>query len=88
VLCLACLGHRPAATFGERLKAHRLAAGLTLQALATRCGNRYQRLSAYERGAKEPAWGNLVKVVGVLGPGLLPDVSEGGGARGRPRPLK
>ena len=88
VLCLACLARRPAATFGERLKAHRLAAGLTLEALAARCGIRYQRLSAYERGAEEPAWGNLVRLVGALGPGLLPDVPEGGGARDRPRTLK
>jgi hypothetical protein len=88
VLCLACLARRPGATFGERLKAHRLAAGLTLEALAARCGIRYQRLSAYERGAQQPAWTNPVKLVGALGPGLLPDVPEGGGARDRPRTLK
>jgi hypothetical protein len=79
--CLDCL---PAdAPFGVRLKACRLAAGLTLRALAARCGIRYQRLSAYERGAEGPASGNLVKLVGALGPGLLPDVPEGGRAKGR-----
>jgi hypothetical protein len=80
--CLDCL---PAdAPFGVRLKAHRLAAGLTLGALATRSGIRYQRLSAYERGAEEPAWGNLVRLVGALGPGVLPELGEGERADGRP----
>jgi transcriptional regulator with XRE-family HTH domain len=83
VLCLACLARRPGATFGERLKAHRLAAGLTLQALAARCGMAYQCLITYERGAQEPAWGNLVRLVGALGPGLLPDLAEGEDAKGR-----
>jgi transcriptional regulator with XRE-family HTH domain len=66
------------------MKAHRLAAGLTLEVLAARCGIRYQRLSAYECGAQEPAWGNLVRLVGALGPGLLPDVPEGERPKGRP----
>ena len=80
--CLDCL---PAdAPFGVRLKACRLAAGLTLRALAARCGIRYQRLSAYERGAQEPAWGNLVRLVGALGPGLLPELAEGERAKGQP----
>jgi hypothetical protein len=84
--CLDCL---PAdAPFGARLKACRLAAGLTLRALAARCGIRYQRLSAYERGAEGPASGSLVRLVGALGPGLLPDVPEGEGGRDRPRTLK
>jgi transcriptional regulator with XRE-family HTH domain len=84
VLCLACLARRPGAPFGERLKAHRLAAGLTLEALTARCGIRYQRLSAYECGAQEPAWGNLVRLVGALGRELLPDLAEGERAMGRP----
>ena len=80
--CLDCL---PAdAPFGVRLKACRVARGLTLQALAARCGIRHQRLSAYERGAEDPAWGNLVRQVGVLGAGLLPDLAEGERAKGRP----
>jgi transcriptional regulator with XRE-family HTH domain len=83
VLCLSCLTRRPGATFGERLKAHRLAAGLTLEALAARCGMPYQCLSTYERGAQEPAWGNLVRLVGALGPGLLPDLAEVEDAKGR-----
>jgi hypothetical protein len=31
VYCLVCLAKIPEATFGQRLKAHRLAVGLTLQ---------------------------------------------------------
>jgi transcriptional regulator with XRE-family HTH domain len=49
---LCCLANRPDATFGERLKAHRLAAGLTLKELARGAGLRYQNLSAYERGVE------------------------------------
>jgi transcriptional regulator with XRE-family HTH domain len=80
--CLDCLS--AGAPFGVRLKACRLAAGLTLRALAARCGIRYQRLSAYERGAEGPASRNLVRLVGALGPGLLPDVPEGERPKGRP----
>jgi hypothetical protein len=82
--CLTCLARHPQATFADRLKAHRLTAGLTLEALAARCGIRCQRLSAYERGAQEPAWGNLVRLVGALGPGLLPELAEGERANGQP----
>jgi transcriptional regulator with XRE-family HTH domain len=32
------LGKHPKATFGQRLNAHRLSAGLTLAALEQRCG--------------------------------------------------
>jgi len=37
VWCLACLAKHPKASFRQRLKAYRLAAGLTLAALAKRC---------------------------------------------------
>jgi transcriptional regulator with XRE-family HTH domain len=69
--CLACLARRPEASFGERLRAHRLAAGLTLDALAQRIGGQAENLSAYERGQSVPQWGALVKLVEVLGLGLV-----------------
>jgi transcriptional regulator with XRE-family HTH domain len=69
-LCLRCLADRPDATFGQRLKAHRLAAGLTLKELARRADLRYQNLSAYERGV-EPNWRALVRLVNVLGTDLV-----------------
>jgi transcriptional regulator with XRE-family HTH domain len=69
--CLACLARHPEAGFGERLRAHRLAAGLTLEALAGRVGGYRKSLSAYERGRKVPRWRALVKLVRVLGVGLV-----------------
>jgi hypothetical protein len=35
---VTCLARHPEATFTDRLKAHRLAAGLTMEALAQRLG--------------------------------------------------
>src|SRR5262245_40855334 len=51
--CTACLARKPDATFGERLRAARLAAGLTLKHIAERSGIHDNLLSAYERGAVE-----------------------------------
>jgi transcriptional regulator with XRE-family HTH domain len=48
-----------------------LAAGLTLDALAERIGGQAENLSAYERGQSVPKWGALVKLVEVLGLGLV-----------------
>jgi transcriptional regulator with XRE-family HTH domain len=76
-LCLACLARHPDASFGDRLKAHRLAAGPTLMALAARAGIRFQNLSAYECGVAEPKWRTLVRLVAVLGPGLATLRPEG-----------
>jgi hypothetical protein len=41
--CLGCLARHPEATFADRLKAHRLAAGLTLMGLDERIGVPHQR---------------------------------------------
>jgi transcriptional regulator with XRE-family HTH domain len=73
--CLRCLAKHPEATFGDRLKAHRLAAGLSLAALAARCGVSYQRVADYERGVV-PNWRALVALVGVLGHGLFPPLAQ------------
>jgi transcriptional regulator with XRE-family HTH domain len=69
VSCLACLPD--AATFGQRLKAHRLAKGMTLMALNERSGIGWNLLSRYERDLVEPKCRNLLKLLRVLGAGLL-----------------
>jgi hypothetical protein len=65
--CLTCLGKRPGATFGQRLKAHRLAAGLTLTALEQHSGVHLSLISDYECGRREPKWQTLAKLIRVLG---------------------
>jgi hypothetical protein len=65
--CLTCLAKRPEATFGQRLKAHRLAAGLTLTALERRSGVDLSLISAYECDRSQPKWHTLAKLIRVLG---------------------
>jgi transcriptional regulator with XRE-family HTH domain len=69
--CLSCLARHPEANFGERLKAHRLAAGLMMEALGKRVGVAHQPVCEYESGRRMPQWRALVKLVGVLGLGLV-----------------
>src|SRR5947207_1215474 len=69
VYCLACLPG--GATFGQRLKAHRLANGMTLMALGERTGIGWNLLSKYERDIVEPKCRSLVKLIRVLGVALL-----------------
>ena len=71
VFCLDCLARHPEATFGQRLKAHRLAAGLTLGELSRRTGIPLMQLSKYERGAAYATWPSLVKLLRVFGVGLV-----------------
>jgi transcriptional regulator with XRE-family HTH domain len=73
VLCRACLAARPETPFGQRLRSLRLAAGLTQAALAQKVGLAVGSVRDYERGRDEPRWGNLVKLLAVLGRGLLGD---------------
>lgn len=69
VYCLDCL---PAdATFGQRLKALRLAKGLTLMALGEQTGMIWTLLSKYERDVIEPKCRSLVKLIRVLGIRLM-----------------
>jgi transcriptional regulator with XRE-family HTH domain len=70
VSCLECLAGQPEVSFGERLKAHRLAAKLT-QELADRTGLRQTALRGYECDDKEPGWRNLARLLAVLGVRLL-----------------
>ena len=69
--CLRCLARHPGATFGERLKAHRLAAGLTQQELADATGTYPQEISCYERDETEPTWRTVAALVRALGVGLV-----------------
>jgi len=69
VYCLACLPGD--ATFGQRLKAQRLAKGLTLMALCEQTGIVWTHLSKYERDLVEPKCRSLVKLIRVLGVGLM-----------------
>jgi hypothetical protein len=72
------LARQPEATFADRLKAHRLAAGLTLMGLAERVGVPHQRVCDYECG-RYPQWRTLVGLVEVLGVEVV-------GRGGRPVP--
>ena len=70
-LCLSCLAARPAAPFAQRLKACRLAAGLTKAELASRAGLTHQMLRHYEDGSREPRWRQVARLVSVLGSALM-----------------
>jgi lambda repressor-like predicted transcriptional regulator len=69
VYCLACLPGE--ATFGQRLKARRLAHGISLTALSARTGIAWNQLSKYERDVVEPKCRNLTKLIRVLGTDLM-----------------
>jgi hypothetical protein len=74
-LCLPCLGRPPAAPFGQRLKAHRLAAGLTRSELARRSGLYPASIQRYEDDGSHPGPENLVRLAKALG--VSPDVLSG-----------
>jgi DNA-binding XRE family transcriptional regulator len=64
-LCLRCVGH--AAAVGERLRAYRLAAGLSQRALGREAGVSGGAVSEWERGAKRPRPACLRRLAGALG---------------------
>jgi DNA-binding XRE family transcriptional regulator len=70
-LCLACLEKRPDAPFGRRLKACRLAAGLTVDRLAGLAGVPAHAIRVMERGGCWPRWERLVRLIRALGPELV-----------------
>jgi transcriptional regulator with XRE-family HTH domain len=92
-LCLECLGRRAGIPFGRRLKAFRLAAGLTKAELVTRCGFTHSALWKYEdRGVtpRLPAALRLAQALGVslkaLGLERRPPASQAQPQRnGRPK---
>jgi DNA-binding transcriptional regulator YiaG len=70
-LCLACLEKRPDVPFSRRLKACRLARGLTADRLATLAVVPPNAVKAWERGECWPRWERLAKLIRVLGPDLV-----------------
>jgi transcriptional regulator with XRE-family HTH domain len=80
-LCLACLDARPQAPFAQRLKAVRLAAGLSRAELAARSGVAPGSLRAYEDGGRKPHRRSAARLARVLGAAVL-------GARARKVPKK
>jgi transcriptional regulator with XRE-family HTH domain len=74
-LCLPCLARRPRASFAQRLRAHRIAAGLSRAALARKAGLARRAVAILERGEHRPQRGTLRRLAEALGvePGeLLP----------------
>jgi transcriptional regulator with XRE-family HTH domain len=53
--------------FGEKLRALREAADMTQQDLADRVGVRWESVSRWERGTREPAWSDVLKLAEALG---------------------
>jgi len=70
-LCLDCLRAWPEAPFAQRLKALRLAAGLSRTELAARSGLAPGSLRAYEDGVRRPHGRSVARLAGVLGEELL-----------------
>jgi transcriptional regulator with XRE-family HTH domain len=71
-LCRACLARSPAAPFGDRLRACRVAAGLRPVQLARRAGVSTNALIGYEAGGVVPAGQCLAKLLAAVGPALVP----------------
>jgi transcriptional regulator with XRE-family HTH domain len=70
-LCVGCLRARPGAPFAQRLKALRLAAGLSRTELAERSGVAPASLRAYEDGLRKPQGRSAARLARVLGDDLL-----------------
>jgi DNA-binding XRE family transcriptional regulator len=70
-LCLGCLARHPDASFADRLRAFRLAAGLTQGELADQAGLPKGTVNGYEQGRGLTNWLVVVALARVLGVGLL-----------------
>jgi transcriptional regulator with XRE-family HTH domain len=77
-LCLACLRGRPDAPFAQRLKALRLAAGLSRAELAQHSGLAPGSLRAYEDGRRKPQGRSARRLAAILGHDLLGGLPTGG----------
>jgi transcriptional regulator with XRE-family HTH domain len=77
--CVACRAADPAASFAERLRACRLAAGLTQARLAARAGVSEATVSDYECDPRRPRPRLLAALARVLGPGLQGPAGPGEG---------
>jgi transcriptional regulator with XRE-family HTH domain len=79
--------------FGVRLRELREAAGMTQQQLAERVGVRWEAVSRWERGVREPLWSNVLALAEALGVDCTAFQQPATGApprerRGRPRKPK
>jgi transcriptional regulator with XRE-family HTH domain len=78
-----------AAWFAGRLRELREAAGLTQEQLAVRAGVKREAVARWERGAREPAWGNVLALAQALGVSCQAFTTEPAakppGTPGRPR---
>jgi DNA-binding XRE family transcriptional regulator len=66
-LCLTCLGLRPDLPFGQRLRAQRLAAGLTVAELTRKAGLSRGSIGLLERGDHLPQRVTLLRLAAGLG---------------------
>jgi transcriptional regulator with XRE-family HTH domain len=66
-LCLPCLAQRPRTPLGQRLRAHRIARGLSRKALAERAEVGASGLTPMERGERLPRPRALLKLAKALG---------------------
>ncbi len=71
-LCRACLARSPGAPFGARLRACRVAAGISLKELARRSGLSATGLIGYDAGRVLPSGRCLAALLALLGPALVP----------------
>ncbi len=62
--------------FGRRLRELREAAGLSQKELADRMGVQQTAVSWWERGRREPSFGNAVKLAEALGVNVLAFLEE------------
>jgi hypothetical protein len=85
-LCLACLAKHPDAPFGRRLKACRLAPGLTAEQLAAQSGVPSGPIRSVERGVCWPRWERVARLVRALGAELVTLGLVYGQAGGHPWP--
>jgi DNA-binding XRE family transcriptional regulator len=69
--CLKCLKKEDKPPFGRRLRAYRVAKGLTPADLARKIGRGPSLINALENGTSKPTWDTLLTLVEVLGQGLV-----------------
>jgi transcriptional regulator with XRE-family HTH domain len=65
--CIPCLAEHPEATFGQRFKAHRLAANLSRNELARKTGISWTILRKYENDRSYPGNARRRRIAKVLG---------------------
>jgi transcriptional regulator with XRE-family HTH domain len=75
--CLGCLARHRGASFGQRLQAFRLAAGLRKIELARKAGVGHPAIGGYEQDRYRPRPANLIRLARALG--VPPAALEPGG---------